>query len=154
MPGPPYPEHPSLDPLHASERSQRPFGLKAIVALLLVQAIAGAVVVAAYFFENQDLFVQLGTAPNALSVASALVISQLVLAPLRLAAAIGLWRIRHWAWLLTMILLAYTLAFEIIAFFLAQPNFLMMVLGVVTVFYLNQHEVQDLFADRETEVAL
>jgi hypothetical protein len=30
----------------------------------------------------------------------------------------------------------------------------MMVLGVVTVFYLNQREVQDLFADRETEVAL
>jgi hypothetical protein len=29
-----------------------------------------------------------------------------------------------------------------------------MVLGVVTVFYLNQREVQDLFADRETEVAL
>ncbi len=153
MPGPQYPEHPALDSLPASERGQRPFGLKAIVALLLVQAIAGAVVVAAYFFENQNLFVQLGTALNALSAASALVISQLVVAPLRLAAAIGLWRIHHWAWLLTMMVLAYTLAFEIIAFFLAQPNFLMMVLGVVTVFYLNQREVQYLFADRETKVA-
>jgi len=81
------------------------------------------------------------------------VISQLALAPLRLAAAIGLWRIHHWAWLLTMMVLAYTLASEIIAFFLTQPNFLMMVLGVVTVFYLNQREVQDLFADRETKVA-
>jgi uncharacterized membrane protein (DUF2068 family) len=124
------------------------------VALLLVQAIAGAVVVAAYFFEQQNLFGQLGAMSNAFSLAPALVISQLALAPLRLAAAIGLWRIHHWAWLLTMILLAYTLAFEIVAFFLAQPNFLMMVLGVVTVFYLNQREVQDLFADRETEVAL
>lgn len=148
-----YPEQPSLDSLPASERGQRPFGLKAIVALLLLQAIAGAVIVAVYFFENQNLFVQLGTAPNALSAASALVISQLVVAPLRLAAAVGLWRIHHWAWLLTMILLASTLAFEIIAFFLAQPNVLMMVLGVVTVFYLNQHGVQDLFADRETRVA-
>jgi uncharacterized membrane protein (DUF2068 family) len=154
MPGPQYSEHPALDSLHASERVQRPFGLKAIVALLLVQAIAGAVVVAAYFFENQNLFVQLGTALNALSAASALAISQLVLAPLRLAAAIGLWRLRHWAWLLNMILLAYALAFEIVAFFLAQPNHLMMVLGVVTVFYLNQREVQDLFAEQETKVAL
>jgi uncharacterized membrane protein (DUF2068 family) len=149
-----YPDQPSLGSLHASERGQRPFGLKTIVALLLVQAIAGAVVVAAYSFENQHSLAQLGTALNAFSSASALVISQLVLAPLRLAAAIGLWRIHHWAWLLTMILLAYTLAFEIVAFFLAQPNFLMMVLGVVTVFYLNQREVQDLFADREAEVAL
>lgn len=154
MPSPPYPEYPLLDSRPASERGQRPFGLKAIVALLLVQAIAGAVVVAAYFFEQQNLFGQLGATSNAFSLAPALVISQLVLAPLRLAAAIGLWRIQHWAWLLTMILLAYTLAFEIVAFFLAQPNFLMMVLGVVTVFYLNQREVQDLFADRETEVAL
>jgi uncharacterized membrane protein (DUF2068 family) len=148
-----YPDQPSLGSLPASERGQRPFGLKAIVALLLVQAIAGAVMVAAYFFENQLSLAQLGTATNALSAASALVISQLLFAPLRLAAAIGLWRLHHWAWLLTMILLAYTLAFEIVAFFLAQPNFLMMVLGVVTVFYLNQREVQDLFADRETEAA-
>ena len=154
MPGPQYPEHPALDSLHASERVQRPFGLKAIVALLLVQALAGAVVVAAYVLGSQNPFVQLSAIPTTLSAASVLVISQLVLAPLRLAAAIGLWRIQHWAWLLTMILLAYTLAFEIIAFFLAQPNFLMMVLGVATVFYLNQHEVQDLFADLETKVAL
>jgi hypothetical protein len=148
-----YPDQPSLASLPVSERGQRPFGLKAIVALLLVQAIAGAVVVAAYFFENQNLFVQLGTTLNALSAASALVISQLVLVPLRLAAVVGLWRIHHWAWLLTMMLLAYSLAMEIIAFFLAEPNFLMMLLGVVTVFYLNQREVQDLFADRETKVA-
>lgn len=153
MPGTSNPEPPAPDSRHASERGQRPFGLKAIVALLLVQAIAGAVIVAAYFFEHQNLFGQLGAASNALSLASALVISQLALAPLRLAAAIGLWRLHHWAWLLNMILLAYALAFEIVAFFLAQPNYLMMVLGVVMVFYLNQREVQDLFADRAAKVA-
>jgi uncharacterized membrane protein (DUF2068 family) len=149
-----YPDQPSLGSLPAFERVQRPFGLKAIVALLLVQAIAGALVVAAYVIGSQNPQVQLSSAPNTLLAASALVISQLALAPLRLAAAIGLWRIHHWAWLLTMMVLAYTLASEIIAFFLTQPNFLMMVLGVVTVFYLNQREVQDLFADRETKVAL
>lgn len=153
MPGTSNPEHPALDSLPAAVRGQRPFGLKAIVALLSVQAIAGAMMIAAYSFENQHSLAQLGSALNALSSASALVISQLALAPLRLAAAIGLWHIQHWAWLLTMILLAYTLAFEIVAFFLAQPNTLMMVLGVVTIFYLNQREVQDLFADREAEVA-
>ena len=148
-----YPDQPSLGSLPAFERVQRPFGLKAIVALLLVQAIAGAVVVAAYVLGSQNPLAQLSTISTTLSAASVLVISQLALAPLRLAAAIGLWRIHHWAWLLTMMVLAYTLASEIIAFFLTQPNFLMMVLGVVTVFYLNQREVQDLFADRETKVA-
>lgn len=147
------PGQPSLDSLPGPERVHRPFGLKAIVVLLLVQALAGAALVVVYLLGSQNPLEPLSTAPALLQAASGLALSQLVFAPLRLAAAIGLWRIRHWAWLLTMILLATTLAIEIVAFFFAKPNTLMMVLGVVTVFYLNQREVQDLFADRAAKVA-
>jgi uncharacterized membrane protein len=68
-----------------------------------------------------------------------------ILAILRLIAIVGLWRMRRWAWFLTMCLLAYAMAYDIVAFFQGTGVYVTMFLNVLTVFYLNLQEVQRLF---------
>ena len=133
-----------------SERARRPFGLKAIILLLIVQAVGGIVVVAASLIANPTLRAQMGTDPRLLAEMPVAIISQSILAPLNLLAATGLLLLRRWAWVLTMTLLAYSMALGAIAFFLGQPHYFSMVLNVIMVFYLNQSEVQNLFASSES----
>jgi hypothetical protein len=62
-----------------------------------------------------------------------------------LLAVLGLMLLRRWGWILTMVLTGLGLAFGIWSYFQGTPSYVPMLLQVVMVFYLNQHDVQQPF---------
>lgn len=130
-------------------RQKRPFGLIAILILLLVQAILfgfwGGVLLLASS-EEWTLLTAEGAVPS---------IVQIVTAVLVIFALPGLWLYKRWGWILLMIQLGISLLVGIWQYF--QPdlpvfdaiiNYGRMFFNVVIVFYINQREVQQLFQER------
>ena len=141
------------NPIRPPDPRKRPFGQKAIVILMIAQAIMGIAVAALFLTAGSDVRTQFMASFEGPLPVVVYLFSLLIGAPLRLVAAIGLWHRRHWAWLLTMALLAYAMALDGITFFLGEPAYLLMALNVVTVFYLNQREVLDQFTNTELREA-
>ena len=73
----------------------------------------------------------------------------LALGAAALAAAIGLLRLRRWAWVLTMLMVGTQMAANLWEYVVAgERPYLEMLLDVLLVFYLNQREVQRAFGHR------
>lgn len=134
----------------SADRMRRPFGLKAIIVLQIVQAIASVAVIVFYWIVLPRVEHDPSIDVNFWQISN---LSYILLAPLRFFAALGLGRLRRWAWVLTMTLIAYSMAMDAIAFFHDRPLYFSMVLNVILVFYLNQREVQELFAVPEPDAA-
>lgn len=75
------------------------------------------------------------------------------LALLLIIVALGIWLLRRWAWVATMILIGAGMAIGILRYARETPLYPTMVLNLLTVFYLNQREVQDLFTPRRAGTA-
>ncbi len=133
--------------MEPDRRPHRPFVLRAIIALLIIQSIFDAAYVALSVWDYILLSDPLRNDPDGIVQLLLDVGSLSILAPLYLVAAIGLWRLRRWAWVLTMILLAYSMTEDIIKFSQGDPFYFSMALNVVNVAYLNLREVQDLFSE-------
>jgi uncharacterized membrane protein (DUF2068 family) len=71
-----------------------------------------------------------------------------VLAALRLVAAVGLWRGSRWAWVLAMLLVGIGLLVSLYLYALDDPSYPRLAIDVVMAFYLNQGAVRDYFEDR------
>jgi uncharacterized membrane protein (DUF2068 family) len=67
---------------------------------------------------------------------------------LQLAIGVGLWRLRRWAWFLLMIQVGVGMATDLWLYFNGNRLYLGMLINVVTVLYLNLHEVQQAFGHR------
>lgn len=65
-------------------------------------------------------------------------------------AALGLFFLKRWGWILTMILTGFGLSYSIWSYFQGSPSYIAMVMYLVIVFYLNQREVQLPFMQAET----
>jgi hypothetical protein len=65
-------------------------------------------------------------------------------------AALGLFFLKRWGWILTMILTGIGLSYTIWSYFQGSPSYLAMIMDLVIVFYLNQREVQLPFMQAET----
>lgn len=131
---------------------KRPFGVTVIGVLLLLQGLALIMAVAT------DVWLQVtqrggGLLPAAtvdltgltlngwLSIA---VVSALGL--FSVAAGIGVWRLRPWAWLVAMALEGWTLATLLLDYFSrGRSSYLSMLLGAIIVFYLNTRTVRETF---------
>ena len=68
---------------------------------------------------------------------------------LALVVSLGLFRLKHWAWLLAMTMEGLNLASALIAYRVGHPEYLTMVVGVFTVLALNQREVRQAFLPAE-----
>ncbi|MCB0186672.1 MAG: hypothetical protein KDE31_20540 [Caldilineaceae bacterium] len=121
----------------------RPFGLKALIALLLIQGLLSIAVVIALFVTDLPIFNTQTASPDDQVVN---LISYVILGAARFIIAVGLWRLHRWAWLWMMLQLAGSMAIDIQTYYAGQPLYASMILNVIVVFYLNQHEVQALFA--------
>lgn len=130
-------------------RSRRPFGLKALIVLLVLQALLSILVVMSLLLVEPLLQSQGNLLSELLDAQVSNVIVYTILAVLRLLVAIGLWRLQRWAWLWMMVQLAVSMAMDIQTYYTGQPIYFSMLLNVILVFYLNQHEVQALFATAE-----
>ena len=126
---------------------KRPFGVNAIVVLLLLSALlevgAGGAVFILTLAGNTTL---LELFPDA----RPMVLGQFALVAIEgaadLVAAIGLLLMRRWAWVLVMLLVAYRMATNLWIHFTGGSGYeVELVLDVIIVFYLNQRDVQRAF---------
>jgi hypothetical protein len=123
-------------------RRKRPFGIYVIVVLLLLNSIPSIVAAMGIGQPLDAPFASFIPDPLALRIVNG------ALAPMIWIVAVGLWFLRRWAWILTMISIGPSLAIGIVEYFQGTPSFDAMVLNVIVVFYLNQHDLQDLFVRR------
>jgi Predicted membrane protein (DUF2127) len=132
------------------DRPARPFGITVIVVLLLVSsaiAIPSGLIGVVGTIEGG---VTLEPLPSlrTLQLLGALALL-LAVGVVTLVAAIGLLRLRRWAWVLVMLIVGGQLVTNLWEYFvLGERPYLDMLLNVVTVFYLNQREVQRAFGER------
>jgi hypothetical protein len=113
----------------------RPFGVYLIIVLLLVMAVflalalLGEKTIAKYLrilIQNPIFYSWFGW----------------VLIGSEVVAALGLWLLKRWGWILTMILTGAGLAFSIWTYFHGNPKYFPMAVYVAIAFYLNQRDVQ------------
>jgi hypothetical protein len=126
----------------APTRRRRPFGLYAVIVLLLAQNLVIAV---------QPEEVRIGIArllPEDVGDTTAVRVFSLVLAIIFLFVMVGLWRLKRWAWVTTMIVVGIGLTLGIIQYLRDTPLYWTMLFNVFIVFYLNQRDVQDVFERR------
>jgi len=125
-------------------KSARPFGIKIIIVLQLIY-------VALLIVTQMDILVQGQWAdvlrqPVESHVASLAVLNALIL--VTLVTVVGLWQLRHWAWVLLMLQIGVSLGLSLWAYFSDSPQYGAMAIGVITVFYLNQSDVRRAFSQR------
>jgi hypothetical protein len=125
---------------------RRPFGVYAVAALLLLDAVV-------LILNAQN--VQLSRVFNVHLPGGA----RLHMPLLDWVAAIvivilvgGLVALKRWAWVGTMVVVGIGLAVGIWLYFEQQPRFGNMIVNVVVVFYMNQRGVQAAFAARKKRV--
>ena len=121
-----------------TQSQRRPFGLyviigmQLVIAILLSLALLGEPSIALYLkilVQNPIFYSWFGW----------VLIGFLVL------AVLGLLLLKRWGWILTMILTGIGLAFSIWTYFSGSPRYIPMLIYIVTVFYLNQRDVQSPF---------
>jgi uncharacterized membrane protein (DUF2068 family) len=134
-------------------RSGRPFGLVALIGLLLLKAVLLGLGLVRDDLPDAGPLRRIIALPGALSdalrdtpIVGAVV---LVLVALLVVAALGLWGRRRWGWVIAMVVTGLFLATDIWAFSDGRANHLWMLLNVITVLYLNQREVRESLGRRE-----
>jgi hypothetical protein len=131
-------------------QGRRPFGLKAIITLQALLVVSGVFIVAVSILAlNLQSEIGLDDVDDLLRSLPFYVAQLSILVVLRTICVIGLWRYKRWAWFLMMLLLTYSMAVDIVAFFRGTAYYLLMLFNVIMVFYLNQRDVQELFEKQE-----
>jgi hypothetical protein len=118
---------------------KRPFGVTAIVILQAASILALAVDI--YRMQAvQSIFFLTGVEYSGLVLPMGIAIILL-----ELVIAFGLWRLKRSAWVLKMIQQGIGMSVYLWFYANGDPLYLSMLLSVIIVFYLNQHEVQQVF---------
>jgi len=118
----------------------------AVLAAIGVAGLAAAwLVVSGEGLRGLDLPATAGEA----AAQALLLLITLGLGPLSLIVALGLFRIRPWAWLMAMALQGVSLATELGSYLIGEADYLAMAMSVLIVLSLNQQEVRVAFAPRE-----
>lgn len=73
----------------------------------------------------------------------------IVLGVLAFAVALGMFRLRTWAWYVGMTMLGLDLATALLDYFAGEPDYAAMVLSILIVLALNQQEVRQAFQVQE-----
>jgi hypothetical protein len=127
-------------PSHAARK--RPFGLYAITALLLTNAVLIVLDASHSYVAGLALprwILQTLTRADLDQVIRLVSGSGFVL------VAMGIWTLHRWAWAALMILVGAALGEGILRYMRGDPNYLIMLFNVLIVLYLNQRSVQRLF---------
>jgi uncharacterized membrane protein (DUF2068 family) len=133
-------EPPQVDTLE--QRTRRPFGVTIIAVL---QALSGL---------SAGAFVVVVRAGSLTIVDPELAAQSVALFAVGLVIAVGLWRLKRWAWVSVMVWTGLELAGGLLSYFRGDPDYPSMVLGIIIVFYLNQADVQAAFRSRRRAPAV
>lgn len=126
---------------------KRPFGVKIIILLQLINAGVFTLFVAMIYSWNFEW--------EALSnfETETYIVANFLVSMLGLVVAFGLWRLRRWAWIMVMALLGLSMGLDLLAYINGEPNYFNMFVNIVQVFYLNQRDVQVAFRHRSGGLA-
>lgn len=120
-------------------RRRRPFGVYAVISLMLLRAIIVAVDL---WRVGQGLppvsYPDLNDDPLTFTLLSAVIVGILII-------CLGLFLLQRWAWIATMILIGLNLLVAIVDYLNGGDRFFPMLLDVISVFYLNLQGVQAAF---------
>jgi hypothetical protein len=131
----------------AAPARRRPFGLYVVIALLLLNA-SGA------FFDVLRVPVVGGVLATGLEKAGVEALNYVAAAVL-VAIAVGLWLLQRWAWVATMLVVGFGLAYGLLLYWQGTPAYWRMGAYMLAVLYLNQGAVQQAFgAVRRPRAAL
>jgi hypothetical protein len=129
---------------------KRPFGLYAITALLIANAVL-------IMLDASHSYVAGLALPRwflrALTRADLDQAIRLVSAGGFFLVAVGIWTLHRWAWAALMILVGAALGEGILSYMRGDPNYLIMLFNVLIVLYLNQRGVQRLFRSDAPQAA-
>jgi hypothetical protein len=118
---------------------KRPFGVIVLVVLQLLLVVSQVLGVAWSPSQMGGLLL-LGKTTSGLLFGSALIG---ILVTLVITA--GLWFLKRWAWFLVMLQLGVRMVILLRLYYAGQPQYVEMLISVLTVFYLNEREVQRAF---------
>lgn len=116
-------------------RRRRPFGVTVIATIQVLSAIGWALLT---YFDQPDYGDVLGSLGYYEVAGPLLGIAGLFI-------AYGLFTLKRGAWVLTMLWAGLNLTAALYGWYYNEPNYVAMVLSVITVYYLNQREVQAAF---------
>jgi hypothetical protein len=132
----------------AASAGRRPFGLYAIITLILVNAVLIALDVSRSYVS---LGLEFGLELPGLDDVGVDRLLRLLIAGAWFVVAVGLWALRRWAWTALMIMVGIALGAGLLLYMRGEPRYIIMLFNVMTVFYINQRSVQLLFLnDRAT----
>ena len=123
------------------ESRSRPVGLYAIITLQLIVAVP----LALYLLALEEVVPVLRVLVR--NPIYSLLTPGWLLVGMMLLAVLGLLLQKHWGWVLSMIVTGAGLAFTIWSYFQGTPSYLHMLIEGVTVFCLNQRDVQQYFEE-------
>jgi len=139
---------------------RRPFGLYAIMLLLLLMALPAALDIIFIRFGYPTLLPRqiamlfrdsVGILKLLLSLQpqdSIVILINLSVITALLILILGLWFRRRWAWIGTMLIIGVGLAYNIRLYLIDDPQYFNMLIHVIAVFYLNERSVQIAFERR------
>ena len=122
--------------------TKRPFGVYAIIVLLLVRLVT--VTLELEIIRPEQTLLRLPSLSS--DVVNAVIIGVTVAGIV--AICIGLFLLKRWAWIATMILIGSNLLLAITGYLSGGQPYTAMLLDVFSVFYLNQQGVQAAFERR------
>jgi uncharacterized membrane protein (DUF2068 family) len=134
-----------MEPPLKSSPSKRPFGVSVIVLLIAAYILfTASVFYLSIKSQDSSISAQLVQIMNPTEIRAALVAELIIL----LAIAIGLWRLRQWAWFLLMIWVGIQMFFDLMDYFYGHHIHASMLISVIIVFYINQREVKKAFSGK------
>jgi lysylphosphatidylglycerol synthetase-like protein (DUF2156 family) len=125
-----------------SPRRRRPFGVYVIIALVLLRVTVIALDLVAVQLGRPLMVLPEAEDPLVLATAGGATIALL------LSISLGLFMLKRWAWIATMILIGFNLVVAIFQYLNGDGAFFAMFMDVISVFYLNQRNVQAAFEGR------
>jgi hypothetical protein len=115
---------------------KRPFGVTLIAGIQAVNALALGIQFALSTEDPSTLY----KVPGDPGFAAVLFVM------LGLTTAVGLWLLKRWAWVTTMLWAGFAMFSSVVAYVRGDPtSYLTMALALVQVFYLNLTDVQKVF---------
>lgn len=138
-------------------QSRRPFGVYAIVGLLMLGVVAAVLEILRVqtrlfgIWQTADEILREYSGPTDLAAylftdPTMIIIANVAIILFWFLLIVGLWRMQRWAWLMVMLFTGANLIFTLFRYFNDDPDYLSMLINVAVTFYLNDRNVQRAYA--------
>lgn len=144
-------------PSREAPAHKRPFGINAIIALIIIRLIISSLILiggsAVILNQINSSIISLDfiNDPEGAVDFWSLFYRQILIFPILLIIAIGLFRLKHWAWVSMMLLVGIDMLNNLWLYTNKQPMYASMAVDILIVFYLNLHETQQIFNPKPEE---